>query len=203
MTALRRFDAPMMTADEFLKWNGGVPGVVYELVDGVVRAQDAASTGHGGIHANLIRLIGNHLIDHHPRCRVIAAPGIRPHIAAHWNHRIPELAIACSQHQTGERHLDLPIVIVEVLSESNYRDTMSNVALYASLPSVQEILLVESTRVGAEMLRRNAEGSWPPDAVPVDPKFGLRIESFDLSLSFPDIYSRTSLEDEARAASGG
>ena len=82
MTALRRFDMPMMTADEFLEWKGGVPGVVYELVDGVVRAQDAASTGHGGIHTNLIRLIDTHLLAHHPRCRVVTAPGIRPHIAA-------------------------------------------------------------------------------------------------------------------------
>ena len=52
---------------------------------------------------------------------------------------------------------------------------MSNVALFASLPSVQEILLVESTSVGAEMLRRNIDGNWPPDAVPVDPKVGVYI----------------------------
>jgi Uma2 family endonuclease len=203
MTAVLRTDPQPMTVDEFLAWRGGVPGVIYELVDGVVRAQDAPSATHGSVHTNLIRTIATHLKAHWPRCRLVTTPGIKPHLAAAWNHRIPEMAITCTPSKPNVRDIEHPIVIVEVLSESNFRDTWSNVPLYASLPSVQEILLVESTAVGAHVLRRAADGVWPADASPVDAKLGCRVESFDLSLPFPEIYADTYLEADAILAASG
>ncbi len=203
MTAVQRTDPQPMTVDEFLAWRGGEPGIIYELVDGVVRAQDAPWSTHGSVHSNLTYHIMARLKAHWPRCRLVTTPGIKPHLAATWNHRIPEMAITCTPSKPNVRDIEHPIVIVEVLSESNFRDTWSNVPLYASLPSVMEILLVESTAVGAHILRRDPDGVWPADAVPVDPKHGCRIESFDLTLPFKEIYADTYLEDEALAVQAG
>ena len=182
-----------MTVEEFLAWRGGVSGIIYELVDGVVRAQDAPSVTHGSVQTNLIYLIVSHLKALHPRCRLVTTPGIRPHLAATWNHRIPEMAITCTPSKATVRDIEHPIVIVEVLSESNYRDTLNNVPLYASLPSVKEILLVDSTCVGAQVIRRGDDGVWPENPAPIDPAIGCRLESFDLTLNFVDIYADTHL----------
>ena len=46
----------LMTVDEFLTWPGDGIGTIYELVDGVLRAQDAASDAHGTIQSNLNRM---------------------------------------------------------------------------------------------------------------------------------------------------
>ena len=39
---------------------------------------------------------------------------------------------------------------------------------YASIPSVREILLVRSTEIAAELLCRQADGSWPDQPELVD-----------------------------------
>jgi hypothetical protein len=61
MIAVQRTDPQPMTVDEFLAWRGGVPGIIYELVDGMVRAQDAPSATPGSVLTNLTSLIRSHL----------------------------------------------------------------------------------------------------------------------------------------------
>ena len=65
----------LMTVAEFLAWKGDGTGRRYELVDGVLRAQDSASDTHGTIQGRLIALITAHLDRYQPNCRVVAAPG--------------------------------------------------------------------------------------------------------------------------------
>ena len=43
----------LMTVDEFLAWPGDGSGLRYELVDGVLRAQDSASDTHSSIGLEL------------------------------------------------------------------------------------------------------------------------------------------------------
>lgn len=86
---------------------------------------------------------------------------------------------------------------VEVLSPSNRDDTWSNVPLYATLPSVQEILLVEAERVCAELLRRGPDGVWPADTEKIDPTTGSFLATIDLGLPFTQVYSDTTLADDA------
>ena len=85
-----------------------------------------------------------------------------------------------------------PILLVEVLSPSNAQDTWSNISLYASIPSVQEILVLHSTTVKAEILRRAADLSWPlnPDAVAGLDK-AILLQSINLILPLAEIYRET------------
>jgi Uma2 family endonuclease len=55
------------------------------------------------------------------------------------------------------------IVLIEVLSPGNTSDTWDNVWAYATIPSVREIVVVHSTRVLAELLRRGPDGHWPEE----------------------------------------
>ena len=100
----------LMTVLEFLAWKGDGSGRVYELVDGVVRMQDAASDAHGTVQATLTRLLGNHVIEQMPGCRIVTAPGIQPHLRANWNHRVPEIAVTCTPNRAEVHHTVEPKV---------------------------------------------------------------------------------------------
>ena len=183
----------LMTVAEFLAWKGDGTGRRYELVEGVLRAQDSASDTHGTIQASITRVIGNHLLATQPNCRVVAAPGIQPNLRANWNHRVPEIAVTCTPTRPGVHKTPNPILIIEVLSPSNVSDTWNNVALFASLPSVTEILVVDSTKVEAHLLRRGPDGSWPENPEVFGRDGALHLGSIAFTLPLAEAYRGTHL----------
>lgn len=182
-----------MTVPEFLAWPGDGTGQIYELVEGELRAQDSASDAHGTIQGRVVYLLTGHLDKTRPSCRVVAAPGIQPHLRANWNYRIPEIAVTCTPNRPDVHKTPDPILVIEVLSPSNASDTWSNVALFSTLPSVAEILVIESERMGAHLLRRLPDGSWPPDAEAVEGRGTLRLESIDMHMALSEVYRGTHL----------
>lgn len=182
-----------MTVDEFLKLPGDGTGRIYELVHGVIRAQDAASDAHGTIQLRLGALISNHLETKRPGCRVVANPGIKPRMLAKWNHRIPELGVTCTPNRPDVHEMPDPILLIEVLSPSNEADTWSNIPLYATLPTVMEILIVDSTKVEAQLLRRGADGSWPQEPTTIAEGGTIYLASIGLEVALADAYRGTHL----------
>lgn len=182
-----------MTVTEFLTWSGDGSGRRYELVDGELRAQDPASDAHGTIQGNLVYLISAHLRAHRPNCRVVAAPGIQPRLNANWNYRVPELGVTCAPNRADVHMTPDPILLIEVLSLSNRRDTWSNVPLYATVPSVMEILLVESEEIKAMLLRRQPDGSWPTDPEMISAGEVVVLTSIGLELPLIEMYFGTHL----------
>ena len=172
-----------MTVEEFLKLPPDRNGRILELVHGEVRAQDAASDAHGTIQARLNALLVIHVDDKMPGCRIVANPGIKPNILAKWNHRVPELGVTCAPNRADVHAMPAPIVLVEILSPSNRNDTWDNVPLYTTVPTVMEILLVESTKIEAHMLRRCADGTWPEEPTVIGSEGTIELTS--ISLSFP------------------
>lgn len=146
----------LMTVAEFLDWPTPDGSDRWELVDGVPVAMAPASDRHGAIHAETARLIGNHLAEHRPDCRVLVEPGTRP---SEHNVRIPDLSITCGPIDPAAR-LSAPLLIVEILSPSNWRKTMRNVDSYASIDGLAEVLVLHSSRMLAQIFRRGASGAW-------------------------------------------
>ena len=159
MPALAQLAPCRMTVAEFLDWPGDGSGRRFELVDGEPRAQDPASVTHGTIQAHIGALLINHLRG--TRCKVVMAPGIIPRVRASMNFRIPDIAVNCVPDERGQRALPDPILIIEILSPSNERETRENVWTYATIPALREILLMRSTEIAAELLRRQPDGNWP------------------------------------------
>lgn len=182
-----------MTVAEFLDWRGDGTGAIYELVDGVLRAQDAASDAHGTIQSRLSTILTNHLDATRPGCRVVSNPGIQPRLRSQRNYRIPELGVTCTPNRSDVHMLPDAILLIEVLSPSNEADTWSNIPLYASVTSVMEILIVSSTKVEAEILRRAADGSWPQDPEAIGPDGTIRLQSIGLELPIAEAYRGTHL----------
>jgi Uma2 family endonuclease len=180
-----------MSVAEFVAWPRDGSGAKFELVDGEPRAMPTASVTHGLIQANIARLLGNHLAD--TRWHVVVAPGVVPRVRAGFNFRIPDLAVNCAADAAAQNALPDPILIVEVLSPGNEAETRENVWAYATIPSVSEILLVRSTELGAELLRRQADGASPAEPQPIAATDEIALDSLDFSGRLAAFYRDTYL----------
>jgi Uma2 family endonuclease len=183
----------VMTVAEFLDWPGDGSGRTFQLVDGEVQAVSPNSPTHGTIQMTLGALILNMLVAAGSRCRVVAEPGVITPIRSHMNMRVPDLGITATADAPGQRALPDPIVLVEILSASNGKDTWDNVWAYTTIPSVREIVVVHSTRVLAEKLRRGADGRWPDKTDKIGQDGTLRLESIDFACSLREAYAQTHL----------
>lgn len=145
-----------------------------------------ASDTHGAIQGELARLLGNHLLAGSSPCRVIVAPGVVPRVQSRTNFRVPDLSVACP----GQAQEEQPILLVEILSPSNRAETWSNVWTYLTIPSVQEVLVLRSDAIGADLLRRTPDGNWPerPETIEAG---DLMLDSVGLRVKLSDVY-RTS-----------
>jgi Uma2 family endonuclease len=150
-----------MTVEQFLDWPTPDGSDRWELVDGTPVAMAPATDRHGAILGEIARMIGNHLADTRPDCRVVIEPGTRPN---EHNVRIPDLSVTCGPIDPARR-FSTPVLIVEILSPSNWQKTMRNVASYASIDGLLEVLVLHSDRMLAQIFRRGATGAWDEIAV--------------------------------------
>ena len=183
MSASLRMPQPpsRMTVSEFLDWPEDPTGALWQLVDGELTMMAPASDAHNTIAGNLGIILGVHLQRTRPGCRVVPAAGIRPYVRRDHNVRIPDLAVTCTPARRGVHLTPDPILAVEILSISNHAETWSNVWTYCTIPSLQEILVVRSAEIAAELLCRNADGSWPERFAPV----AETVDLHSLGASFP------------------
>ena len=182
-----------MTTAELIDWPEDPTGQLWQLVDGEPQAMAPASDTHGSIQAEIARRIGNHLFEMTSECRVVAAPGIVPRVQADMNVRVPDLAVTCNPNDPRERLLQGPVLIIEVLSPSNERETWANVWAYTTIPSVQEILVVHSLKIGAELLVRNSDGTWPERPSSFGANDSITLASIKGAFRLADFYVTTAL----------
>ena len=195
MVALAKSPASMHL-DEFLDWNPG-DGGKWQLVDGEPRAMAPANRTHGTLQAELAGVIRNHLRDSGSPCSVVVEPGIVPRVQASRNVRIPDLAVTCSDYETEENVLTDPMLVVEILSPGNQAETWANVWAYTTIPSVREIVVLRTVFIAADVLRRDADGTWPAEPERVT-KGDLMLDSIGLSTPLADLYRRTRLHRTAQ-----
>ncbi len=183
-----------MTVTEFLAWPPDPTGAVWQLIDGEPVAMAPASQIHGAIQSEISRLLGNHLRERGLPCRVIIAPGVTPRVRSDWNVRVPDIAVSCRRDTLRERLLAEPVMVVEILSPSNEAETWGAVWAYTTIPSVQEIFVVRSLQVGAELLRRLPDGTWPANPASITAERPrLCLDCIDAELDLADFYATTEL----------
>jgi Uma2 family endonuclease len=186
MSAANQLPAAM-TAAEFLAWNPQGSDR-WELIDGTPRAMAPAAPRHGAIQSEVTRLIGNHLAESRPGCRVIIEPGIQPKVRADLNVRVPDLAVTCAAWDPGDRLLREPLVVIEILSPSNKAETWANVWSYVTIPSVREILVLHTADIRADLLHRDADGIWPDNPLTLMPGDTVTLKSIDFTAPITAFY---------------
>ncbi len=180
-----------MSVQEFLAWDPGGEHT-WQLVDGAPEAMVPANRTHGTLQGEMGNLIINHLRDRGSTCALVVRPGVVPHMHASHNMRVPDLAVTCSDYEVEETGITDPVLIVEVLSPSNQAETWANVWTYATIPSVREIVVLRTASIGAEVLRRHADNTWPQEPESLTDGV-LVLESIGLRVSLIDLYRSTRL----------
>ena len=179
-----------MTVDEFVAWVGDGR---WQLVNGEPRAMAPASATHGIIQTNIAYTLTRHLRDGGSPCRAVTEPAIVPRVRSRSNMRVPDVAVTCSPVDAGQIALPEPLLIVDILSPSNESDTWENVWTYVSIPSVQEVLVLRSASMAADILRRRADGTWPDEPIQISRDETLRLDSIGLSCPLAELYIGTYL----------
>jgi Uma2 family endonuclease len=193
MVTLRKPPLARMTLSEFLQWEPVDPTVrSWQLIDGEPVAMAPGNRTHGAIQAELCALLRNHLLERGSPCQVATEPGIVPRLRANRNYRIPDIGVTCAP-PSADLMLPEPVLLIEILSPSNEVETWANVWTYASIPSVAEILVVHSTRVAAELLRREPDGQWPDEPVVLGPDDEITLTSIAFAAPLRSFYRTTVL----------
>ena len=159
MVAALKLPDPM-TVEAFLDWNTP-KGELWQLIDGTPCAMAPPSPLHGLIQSEASGLIRDHLRAKQSPCVVLTTPGVIPRLQSDTNMRIPDLGVTCTPARPGDTAMRDPVLLIEVLSPSNHAETWMNVWSYTTIPSVREILVLRTASVGADLLRRQPDGSWP------------------------------------------
>ncbi len=193
MASAQRKIPTHMTAEEFLAWSGDGFGGRYQLIDGEVRPMSPASTTHGTIQSELNGMIRDHLRQIGRRCRSVTKPAVEVLVRADINTRVPDIGVSCAPDVAAQIALPEPLLLIDILSPSNAKDTWNNVWAYTTLPSVQEIVVVHSTRIGAEVLRRIDDGTWAATTEKIDDGAVLRLASIGFEAPLREAYVNTHL----------
>jgi Uma2 family endonuclease len=182
-----------MTVDAFLAWDAP-PGYRWQLVDGVPQAMAPANTTHALIQSEVNRLLANHLLAKGSLCVVMIAPGVVPRVQSDTNMRVPDLGVACSPSERGQAAMRDPVLLIEILSPSNQPQTWANVWSYTTIPSVKEILILRAASIGADLLRRNPDGTWPDRPAVID-QGNITLDSIGYTGSVAAFYRTTWLAE--------
>jgi len=193
MLNIQRKPPPRMTVADFIDWPGDGTGRRFQLVDGEVREIPIGSVLRGLIHTNINYLVASQLkAADGPYC-ALSRPSIVPRVRASLNLRAPALGVAAAPDQPTQYVVPDPVLLIEILTPDNATDVWDNVWSYCTIPSVQEIAVVHSTRVLAELLRRGRDGHWPEEPEEIGSDGMLRFASIGLTCPLLDVYAQTYL----------
>jgi Uma2 family endonuclease len=184
-----------MTLAEFLRWEDGTD-TRYELRGGRPVAMAPPAIAHGILALRLGARIDAALRSRSP-CFGQSEAGIaRPD--RNDTCYIADLAVTCNPPERGQQLLRDPLLIVEILSPGTaLYDRQTKVSDYRRIPSVQEILLIDSTSIFAEVLRREGD-RWITEIVR-GPQATLSLASIGLTAAMSELYEGIDLPDQAAA----
>ena len=170
-----------------------------EYFNGEIFAMAGASREHNQISVNLVRVLGNQLLD--KPCSVYSSD-MKVRIEKARKYTYPDLVIACQTERFEDEHRDVllnPVVIVEILSDSTEAyDRGRKFEHYRHLESLVEYVLIAQQRPHVESFRRQSDQHWLlAECSGLDGT--LRLESIDCDLALAEIYAKVELSESPLA----
>jgi Uma2 family endonuclease len=186
-----------MSLTEFLRWEDGTD-TRYELLDGSPVAMAPPAVAHGILAARLCAGIEAALQSRRPCMAQVEAGIARPD--RDDTCYVADLAVTCKLPRRGDQLISNPVLIVEILSPGTAMyDRQTKVSDYRRIPSVEEILLIDSTSIFAEVLRREGD-RWITEIVR-GPQATLSLASIGLAAAMSELYEGIDMPDPAAATS--
>ncbi|EDN69583.1 protein of unknown function DUF820 [Beggiatoa sp. PS] len=132
-----------------------------EYFDGEMYAMAGASREHNLIVTNIIRMLGNQLLE--SPCNVYPSD-MRVKIAEIGKYTYPDVTIACDEEIFDDDYKDTllnPLLIIEVLSDSTESyDRGKKFKHYQRIKSFSEYILIEQTPYRVEQYVRQDNRTW-------------------------------------------
>jgi Uma2 family endonuclease len=159
----------------------------YQLFDGVIVAMAPPAGRHQVIAGMLGGMLFNAVEANLPGCSVRTQAGIAPHGLRGRDHFETDVTVTCEPlDETCRGIVRQPLLIVELLSPSTDRDDVFvKLPAYQSILGLQEILYVETERVGATVYRR-AAGAW--QTINLASGAQLQLETVGLDIPLTTLY---------------
>jgi len=185
-------DGSQKSLEDFLAMAESDPLHRYEYIDGQISMMTGGSPDHS-IMCNNIGGILHNLLRQKP-CRVYNSDVFVQLNATDCI--CPDVSVSCDKRDRNARKtIQYPCLVVEVLSPgSRVRDRGLKADLYQNIPSVQEILLVD-TQIARVQLYRRAEDSWILRNFAFDST--IELASLHVSVPVTEIYEKTSFDEHA------
>lgn len=160
----------------------------HEYIGGEILAMSGASLNHNFVVANLIRLLGNHLLG--KGCAVLPSD-LRVHIANSNSYFYPDVIVVCGKPQLTDAKQDTltnPTLIIEVLSPSTERyDRGAKFTRYQQIPTLKEYVLVSQEHATIEVFTHQKGNMWLY-AVYTGMEAEITLSSVNGSLAASEIY---------------
>ena len=164
-----------------------------EYFQGEIFAMAGASFNHNIVNENCSVLIGSFL--RKKPCQSFSRD-MKLHIPANTLYTYPDLMVVCGEKKfvDGEKDIIMnPVIIIEILSKTTEAyDRGDKFALYRSIPSLREYVMISSTSIRAEVMRKeNDLGLWFLASEADTLEGSIQIKNINLALSLSDIYEET------------
>ncbi len=161
--------------------------VKHELIDGVAYAMAGVSKNHQRISDNV--LVGLHLHLRNQRCEPFGSD-VKVKVGDDFFY--PDAMVVCDDVSENSYYTESPTILVEVLSPSTRRlDQTLKRSRYQTIPSLQELVLIEQDVVDVEVCRRSS--GWRSQHYFLGDD--ITFESIGVTLSVEDIYQRVQNAD--------
>jgi Uma2 family endonuclease len=180
-----------MNLDEFFALVESDPEHRYELIDGYPSIMTSSSPDHSIIGANIAGILGNLL---RKRPCIAYTLGVYIEHDDKENCLCPDATVSCDRRDRhATRAIHCPCVIAEVLSPgTKARDRGIKADLYQNIPSVQEILFIDTQVVRIQLYRRETD-YWTMRNFTHDDT--VELTSLDIHFSVTEVYEKTTFDD--------
>jgi Uma2 family endonuclease len=149
-----------MSVGDYLTLDQHSPGVRYEYIDGYVYLMAGGTPQHGLIIGNIQGELNRQLRQRGSPCR--AYPSDVRWQLSETRYLYPDVSVTCEERDRKAKDgLRFPRLVVEVLSPgTEERDRNDKFDCYRACASIQEVVLVRTSRQVVEVYRRTVDNKW-------------------------------------------
>jgi len=187
--------AGRMMVTEFLAWDSG-PACRHELWQGRPVALPLPTAARTALRQRLAQRVEAALRLRHPGWQVLAGSRIA-HSFRHLDLFVADLAVTATPRETEAAIIDRPILLAEVLSPATARPVrLMKLPRYMDFRGCQEIVLLDSRHLGADLFRRLPGERWLSDLLRGSDAV-LTLDSVGLALELGELYHGLTLDRDA------
>ncbi|HEY1354262.1 MAG TPA: Uma2 family endonuclease [Ktedonobacteraceae bacterium] len=180
-----------MSLEEFFALLEKDPEHRYELIDGYSYMMTGGSPDHSIIGANMTRILGEQL-RHRPCVTYNSDAYIE--LADEANCLCPDASVSCDRRdRRATKAIRYPCLIAEVLSPgTKARDRGIKADLYQNIPTVQEILFIDTQVMRVQLYRRETN-YWTMHNFTHDDT--IELTSLGIQFTVTEVYEKTTFDD--------